>query len=227
MWQIKKSRHYIFHYFPNSLAEKEIKEIVKNQEATYSEILFFLGVKNNKIINYFLYPNNKIKGEMMGDDGNGNAIRNKFEVHAVYKQDVKCIGAHEDTHLLSLPLGVSVKLFREGLAEFISKTWHEKSHDFWAKKFLDEKEEINFSKILDNSKWDDSKDEVLYPCVGSFCSFLINEIGKDKFLKLYGSLDRDKNVSYNLKTIEEITGKSLVEWQKNWEESILSIANQN
>ena len=78
-------------------------------------------MKNERTINYFLYPANQLKGEIMGDDGNGNTNREKFEVYAVYNENIKCIGAHEDTHLLSLPLGLATKLFREGLAEFMSK----------------------------------------------------------------------------------------------------------
>ncbi|MBU2595813.1 hypothetical protein KJ713_03220 [Patescibacteria group bacterium] len=220
MWQIKKSRHYIFHYFPNSLAEKEIKEIVKNQEATYFEILDFLGVKNNKIINYFLYPDNKIKGEMMGDDGNGNTVRDKFEVHAVYKQDIKCIGAHEDTHLLSLPLGLSVELFREGLAEFMSKTWHHKSHNFWVRKYLTENKIPDLSVIIDDEKWDKIDDMVSYPCAGSFVKFLIRKFGKEKFFELYKNMNPRKGPQNNLKKVFEMTGKTIFELQREWERKI-------
>ena len=157
----------------------------------------------------------------MGDDGNGNTNREKFEVYAVYNENIKCIGAHEDTHLLSLPLGLATKLFREGLAEFMSKEWHGKTHDFWAKKFLSEKKIPGLAKILDDKEGDKISDLISYPCAGSFYIFLISKIGKGIFLKLYGALDRNINVEINLVTIKDITSKSLDQWQKEWAEKVL------
>jgi hypothetical protein len=87
---------------------------------------------------------------------------------------------------------------------------------------LSEGEKIDFAQILDPEKWNDERDLVLYPCAGSFCGFLAKELGREKFLKLYGSLDRDKPVEQNLKLVEFITNKSIGEWQKLWEQDILS-----
>jgi hypothetical protein len=219
-WKQLKTKHYIFNYFSDSIAEKELKKIVNRQEKEYKSILAYLGLNNRKKIKYFLYPGNTTKAKNVGDDGNANTIRNKFEIHAVYNNEVKCIGAHEDTHLLSLPLGLSVKLFREGLAEFMSKTWHGQPHNFWVRKYLIENKIPDLSVIIDDGEWDKINDLVSYPCAGSFVKFLIRKFGKEKFFELYKNMNPKKKPQNNLKKVFEITGKTIFELQKEWEHKI-------
>ena len=227
-WLIKKSLHYIFHYFENSLAQKDIKKIIKIQEENYKKILRILKLKNKRKLNYYLYPSKKIKEELMGDDGNGNAIwleikkekeiwkSKKFEVHALYNREIQCIGAHEDTHLLSLLLGISIFLFSEGLAEFMSEKWHNKDIDLWTKNYL-EKSKLYLIKFLVNNKnWDKVNEVIVYPQSGSFVRYLINTYGIDKFKKAYKELSRKKKLKSNTKTIKKIYSKSIKELEKDW-----------
>lgn len=139
----KESPQYDFFVFENSIALKEIDKIIQIQEGAYKRILDFLNTKNNRKIKYFLYPSNKIKAEMTNNDGNGHALRDKFEVHAVYNDEIKCVGPHEDTHLLASFLGLPPQLFREGLAEYLSGTWNGQNHDKWVSKFIIEKTCLN------------------------------------------------------------------------------------
>ena len=78
-WIKRISSHYVFHYFENFLAEKEIEKIIKIQEQSYKKIIKILGIKNKKKINYYLYPSEKIKLSLMGDEGYGNAIWGKIK----------------------------------------------------------------------------------------------------------------------------------------------------
>lgn len=216
----KESAHYDFFFFPNSLAEKEIDKIIKTQELAHAKIIEFLGIKNNRQIKYFLYPSNKIKGEMMGDEGNGNANREKFEVHAVYSEDVKCIGPHEDTHLLATPLGLPPQLLREGLAEYMSEKWDGRSHAEWANRFLSEEKLPTLEQIIDDEEWYEHDDLIAYPSAGSFVTFLITKIGRGKFIELYKSLNRDFTPHKNKTLFNEITGSSIAEFQKEWEDDL-------
>lgn len=213
----KQSDHYDFFFFPDSLAEKEIDKIVQIQEEAYAKILKFLNVENNQRIKYFLYPTNKIKGELTGDDGNGHAERETFEVHAVYNEDTKCIGAHEDTHLLSTPLGLPPQLLREGLAEHLSGSWHNMSHDKWAVQFLNENKVSDLSKMIDDEEWYEWDDRIAYPIAGSFITYLINKLGQEKFLELYKSLSRDFDVQKNTLLFEKITNTTITDAQAQWQ----------
>ena len=63
------SEHYVFHYFPDSEAERDINTIVMTQEAAYAKITSFLGVEGpNRPIEYYFYPDKTTKTALMGDD---------------------------------------------------------------------------------------------------------------------------------------------------------------
>lgn len=212
----KESPHYDFFVFENSVALKEIDEIIQTQENSYKKILDFINTKNDRKIKYFLYPSNRIKAEMTDNDGNGHALRDEFEVHAVYNDKVKCIGPHEDTHLLVSFLGLPPQLFREGLAEYLSGTWDGQSHDKWVSKFIVENKVPELVKVIDDEEWYELDDTISYPSAGSFIGFLIQKIGKEEFLKLYKALNRDFDLEKNKSIFERITNLSITEAQDQW-----------
>lgn len=226
-WMVRKSPHYVFHYFQNSLAEKEIKKIIETQELAYKKITKTLKLKNKRKINYYLYPSKKTKQNLIGDDGHGNAIwleikkrkvwvPKKIEVHSLYNNKIQCIGPHEDTHLLSLPWGVSIFLFSEGLAEFMDERWYGKDIDIWARKYLKENKLYSLKFLLENKNWNKVNDMITYPQVGSFVRFLINTYGIEKFKKIYKRTSRQKILKENVKIVEIIYSKSTEYLEKNW-----------
>ncbi len=230
-WQKRKSSHYVFHYFKNSLAEKDIKRIIAVQERSYKKILRILKLKNERKINYYLYPSKKTKQILMGDDGYGNAIwleikkrkvwvSKKFEVHSIYNNKIQCIGPHEDTHLLSLPWGVSIFLFSEGLAEFMDKKWCGKDIDIWARKYLKENKLYSIKFLLENKNWDKVNNMIVYPQSGSFVRYLINTYGMGKFKKAYKGTSRQKILKENIKIMEIIYLKPIEEMEKNWKKHL-------
>ncbi|NQE53859.1 hypothetical protein C5S29_09725 [ANME-1 cluster archaeon GoMg3.2] len=164
----------------------------------------------------------------MGDIGNGNAIwieiekekefwhSEKFEVHSLYTNKVKCIGEHEDTHLLSLSLGVAVFLFSEGLAEFMSEKWHQKDIDFWAKKYLKKNKLYNLDFLINSKNWNKINEMIAYPQSGSFVRYLIKAYGLKKFKQAYKKLLRDKKNQQNIKIIKGVYSQSIKELEKSW-----------
>ena len=231
-WIIKRSPFYIFHYFKNSLAEKEINQIVKRQESAHRKILKSLKLRNRRKIKYYLYPSEEIKERLMGDSGNGNAIwieikkekenwkSKKIEVHCIYSNKVKCIGEHEDTHLLSLPLGVATFLFSEGSAEFMSEKWDQKDIDFWAKKYLKRDKLYSLEFLIDNKNWNKINEAIVYPQAGSFIRYLVKTYGLEKFKEVYKNLSRNKTAKQNVKIIEKVYFKSMKELEENWKEHL-------
>jgi hypothetical protein len=212
----KKTQHYIFEFQPGTEAEKDIDLICATQEKAFEKITSFIGESDFPIIKYYLYSDRQKKGELTGNDGNGHAVSVKFEVHAIYNENILCIGPHEDTHLLTKNIGLPPQLFREGLAEYFSENWHGQPHSFWVKQFQRENKLFPISKLMDNEFWYEADDLISYPQAGSFISFLISEIGKEKFLELYKKLDSEDINQNNEKLMRTITGKSLLEWEKNW-----------
>lgn len=220
-FQQKKSEHYIFNYLPDTLAEREIDRIILTQEKSYEKILSFLGTQNEREITYFLYPSNSIKGEISGDDGNGHADRKKFEVHAVYNGEVKCIGPHEDTHLLANSLGLPPQLFREGLAEFMTGNWDGRKHDEIVLEILHNNLVPRFDTIIDDEEWYKIDENITYPAAGSVVSYLITRFGKEIFVSAYKTLHRDLAPRENKQLFERIFKSSIDDLQDDWQ-NILS-----
>lgn len=227
-WLTQKSGHYVFYYSKDFLVEKDIGKIAELKEKHYDKILDFLNLKNNRVIQYYLYSSLKDKTMLMGDDSPGNAIwgelelinsepkTSKFEIHAVYNDKCKFIGEHEDTHLLSLPLGLSIYLFCEGLAQFMEENLFGKDIDIISKELLNQNKLYSIKELADNKNWEKVESKIIYPEVGSFARFLINTYGWDKFKEAYRKLSRLNNFQENLKIIEESFGKSIEELEKEW-----------
>lgn len=119
------SEHYDFHYVIGSNAERDIKKIVMIQENCFEDICKFLNVYPTFKIQYFLLETPELVGEIYGDHDPCNGVANPpNEIYAVYNKKVKCIGYHEDAHIISYLINRPYSNFiREGLAMYFDKTW--------------------------------------------------------------------------------------------------------
>lgn len=234
----EETPHYFFYFQKGSLTEKDIKSIIDTKEVHYEKILNWLGLSNNRKIDYYLYPSLKEKVILMGDDSPGNAIweeleiedeksdSKKFEIHVVYNEKCKFIGEHEDAHLLSLPWGLSIYLFCEGLAQSMEDNFMGKDLHVVAKKLLQENKLYPIKWLCENNNWKNVEPIIIYPQVGSFSKFIIEEYGKDKFKELYQSTSRHFDTLKNLSEIEKICHKTIDQLENEWLDFILSRFDQ-
>lgn len=227
-WLKNESPHYVFHFQKESLAEKDLKEIIKLKEEHYLKILSFLELDNNRKINYYMYPSIKEKSLLMGDDSPGNAIweeleikneksdSKKFEIHVIYNEKCKFIGEHEDTHLLSLPWGLSIYLFCEGLAQYMEDNFMGQDLHQANKQLIKENKLYDLEFLCANSNWKSVKPVIIYPQVGSFSKFIIEKYGKNKFKELYQNTSRHFEMLKNLSEIEKIYDKTINQLEQEW-----------
>ena len=181
------SKHYIFHFVKDSLAENDIDKIVSIQEKCYKEISSFLNVSLTFKIDYFLLETPELVGNIYGDNDPCNGFANlPNEIYAVYNDKVKCIGYHEDTHIISYILNKPESIFiREGLAMYFDKVWWNKSNDEWVRIFLKSDRYINIKNLIQNKFFLNHSDEITYPIAGAFVKYLINRYGKELFISVY------------------------------------------
>jgi hypothetical protein len=203
-WETRESAHYSFHYFKGSLAEREIENIVQAQESAYAHITKFLGLLSypEQRISYYLYPDSQTKEHLMGSPWFAQAIYDDFTIHALYTEQHKVTGPHEDMHLLSLPLGFSIGFLQEGLAEYMV------GHDWYGNPFdevVQDAQKDRAFKILgdlptSHQAWlntDDTYARQYYSLAALFTGFLIKTYGKGRYFTLYTSLTRERSKSAN------------------------------
>ncbi len=224
----KETPHYSFYFQKGSLTEQDIKNIIDIKEAHYKKILNWLDLNNSRKINYYLYQSLKEKMDLMGDDSLGNTIweeleienektdSKKFEIHVVYNEKCKFIGEHEDTHLLSLPWGVSIYLFCEGLAQSMEDNFMGEDLHVVAKKLLQENKLYPLEWLCSNNNWGNVEPIIIYPQVGSFSKFIIEEYGKDKFKQIYQNTSRYFDTIKNLSEIERTYYRTINQLEFEW-----------
>lgn len=224
----KESAHYAFYFQKGSMAEQDIKDIIEIKESPYAKILSWLGLYNDRKIDYYLYPSLKEKITLMGDDSPGNAIweelsiedgkadSKKFEIHVVYNEKCKFIGEHEDTHLLSLPWGLSIYLFCEGLAQYMEDGFMGEDLHVVAKKLFQENKLYPLEWLCANNNWKNVEPIIIYPQAGSFAKFIIEKYGKDKFRELYQNTSRNFETSKNINEIERAYHKDIGQLEQEW-----------
>lgn len=185
------STHYVFHFQAGSLVEKEILLIAQEQEQCFSKICSVLQIEYPQIIHYYFTASPLEIGRVFWEEGtpcNGVALcgRSESKIYAVYSEDAKCIGAHEDTHLISFAINYPESDFIvEGLAMFMDGLWWGISNEVWSAYYKDTHPELSINLLLDNDIFAECGCEIAYPIAGAFTRFLIDTYGISRYLELY------------------------------------------
>jgi len=189
MWQMQTSPHYIFHYHPGSLAERDIDEIIELQEICFDYICRALCVSMDTTINYYLCETPEEVGTFYGDDDPANGFnRMPDEIYAAYNDGVKCIGFHEDAHLISYNTIARPKLalLREGLAMYFDRVlWRFPIHA-WVQVILEMRLYPDLASLADNETFFEERFVITYSVAGVFVDYLISIFGINNFKVFYG-----------------------------------------
>lgn len=198
-WLKKEAGIYHFFYTPDSSAEKDIEHIMTTQLSACKKVTEFLNLRIEELpsrIEYYFYPDIDLKKKLMGDEWYAQAIYGEMRIHTLYTNEIKPIGPHEDTHLLSLPLGLAVGFIQEGLAEYmVGRDWYGNDHAGVIKEGIkNDWVKLKPELLTEHSAWlstDDAYARHFYALAATFTKFLIETFGKESYLHLYKMLDRN------------------------------------
>lgn len=183
------SEHYIFHYCAGSVAEKDILLIAETQEKCFSKICSTLKVDYAEKINYYLTDSPWEIGRVIWDEEapcNGCALCGRNKVYATYNDNIKCIGSHEDTHLISFLMNFPESDFVvEGLAMYMDGLWWGVPNETWAAYYKTKHVNLSVKNLFDNDTFADYGCTVTYPIAGAFTRFLIDIFGIEQYIELY------------------------------------------
>ena len=183
--RVYSTAHYDLHFRPGSWAERDIRLIAAEQERCYAAITEALGVTPPFRIQYYLLDTPEEVGQVYGDNEPCNGFASPPDtVFAVYSDKVRCIGMHEDTHLISyVRKRPETAFFREGLAMYMDKVWWGRENEGWVRDFLADGRYLSVPALLDNHFFYAHPDAVTYPIAGAFTRFLAEKLGMRGYLE--------------------------------------------
>lgn len=239
-----ETEHYSFHFLENSLAERDIIQIAEYQEQCYIKICDCLGITYQRKIGYWLYNSPQLIGDIFFDgvSCNGLAITNTegkdigrtvslsgnqddefiiepYSIHAVYEENIKCIGEHEDTHVISAQLvEPSSSFLCEGLAMFMDGKWWGIENKVWAKYYKNIGKLYLTNDIINYNEDDFYELECgkVYPISGAWTEFMFQTYGAEKYLQFYCCEEY-------LQSANKIFGKSLSQIHRDFEDWLSEI----
>lgn len=224
-WSIKHSDNYIFHYIKDSLGEKDIENIINIQEQCNKHISKVLKVSMKGKIKYFLCNSREEVGVSYGDNEPCSGFsRMPNEIWAVYNEKNKCIGYHEDAHIISYnTLGVPESAFiREGLAMYFDRVWFGIDNNFWVHEYLKRNKYVSITDLINNKEFSKYSDILTYPIAGAFTEYLISLFGIERFKGFYVQLSSLRNIGFE-KNFKEVFQQSVEEVEEKFKNYILSI----
>jgi hypothetical protein len=228
----RSTKHFDIYYFKDSTAAKEIDKIAEQKDKGFKEICKFLGKDSDLRIRLVLFEDGRTKHVETGHQGQGWAYGNT--IVEVYNEQEQLDPFHETTHVLMRPFGNPPALFNEGFAVYMSErlgvyaledlsggraTIYERVRELKSKgEWIELEELITYNEIGSH----ESRPPIAYAEAASFVKFLIDEYGRDKFLRAYKELknSNSKIVHWtNKMAIQNIYGKQLSELQEEWEKA--------
>ena len=185
----KETEHYVFRFAAGSMAEQDMDAMINEQEQAYSELTVLFGFALPKKIEYFLLASPEENGEILREffdmepfPMNGFCIAPNY-IFAVYNENIRCVGAHEVTHLFSDTLCMPKSQFlHEGLAMYADRSFWGKPNREWVREFLKNGSYVSVRDLASDERFDASPSEITYPIAGAFIGFLIERFGMKRFL---------------------------------------------
>ncbi len=223
IWKEKETEHYIFHYKEGSLAEQEIQEIIELQEGCFKEITDKLEFMPEKRLIYWLCDTREEVMHISGFEYETNGVT-FFElenptIYAVYNEDVKCVGAHEDAHAISYQWSYVYSIaMMEGLAMYFDKEWWKIPNELCTRVYLEDKKYESAESLIlgDYESFLEIEDRISYPIMEAFTAFLIDTYGIEKFKSVY---EEDEDFPQRFR---ETYNKELCVLEEEFVESIMS-----
>lgn len=213
------TEHIVFYCSPNTLAYKDIKEIMLQHESALKNVCDFAGVSPKQKIAIFFYPDQATKKMCTLHTGDGLARGNM--IAQVYNEQMKLDPYHELTHVVMGQIGNPPALFNEGFAVYMQTghIWNGQHVDKTTTDLLKSGKLGPLSKLFLRTEIGSQNNdgEIAYPVSASFVKFLLDNYGRERFIKAYKKLrNNNTDIKKNNSYIEEVFGFSIDELEKQW-----------
>ncbi len=199
------SSHFII-YYPQSLNNRLVKAITIYHEYYYDELKNFFGYDYPQKIHSYLFLNDKQKKNLFGSANADVAKPWMNSVFITYK-DFDPILKHEIAHcyasvfgtgLFKVAAGLNPSLI-EGTAVAANPVYNGNTIDFMASLAYNNGYKINIPYLFKGFSFYLQTSSLAYIYAGSFCKFVINKFGINKFKEYYANGNFEKTYHLSLK----------------------------
>jgi len=233
-WKIYTSKHYIFHYPPNSTRAKDMGQYLASyaglRDETFEKSVSFLNINFKDRIDFFLYNSDEHGKQVTGRNlgfVKYNIPNHIYEIHEKPNQSP----GHETAHILYTSFGTVThsSLIGEGFAVYMNWKCGDNTFKGRLRRSVGSEEFKTLSLRDFEKNFRSFHCDFSYPLAGSFVGFLIEEGGLDRFKtfikqthpfeisirQVYCRIEK-RGIHYT--TIEDI--------EKNWKNYIISHINE-
>lgn len=203
--------HFLIYYSPYHESSEKIALIAEDHEWRYLQLRNFLKTSSEKKIHSFIYPDENTRKKLIGAGNTTIANPIHGEIHLIYDSFPLDVLKHELVHVMAAEFGTKILRISpefglvEGIA--VASDWDIKdlSRHKLSKNLIESGNAPEIKQILGIGFWYSSGAKS-YTLMGSFCRYLIDTFGIEKFKEFYRT---GKTESYE-KSLDELVNS----WKK-------------
>ena len=190
-----ETEHFVIYYVPGTPEAMQIELIAGDHEWRYNQLKHFLDIKSGEKIRSYIYPNEQMRKRLIGAGETTIANPIHREIHLVYDSFPNPVLKHELTHVMSSAFGMRVLRISpkvgllEGLA--VAADWgvaNGLTPHQWSESMFKAGTAPDVSDMVGFGFWY-APPKKSYTLMGSFCRYLIDTYGIEKFKTVYRTGD--------------------------------------
>ncbi|HMQ62120.1 MAG TPA: hypothetical protein PKE06_15705 [Flavilitoribacter sp.] len=185
---LSRSAHFVFIDKGAGLTADQLNNLQSGCEAGIARIGAYLGTDRPlPSIRYYLYGAAEDKGLQLRDMDPAQINPDKNEVYVLATPPFNGQTLQPENYLaLNAWLGKASKPFlARGLAVFFTGAWHQKGYTYWAGRLNESGNLPALRELLDDEAFSRESGLVMDCSAASFCAYLLDAWGKEKFLEKY------------------------------------------
>jgi tetratricopeptide (TPR) repeat protein len=191
------TKHFTIHFAPASFSDEEIRWVAGLHEFRYDQVRNALNVQVNETIDSYIYPSAEVKRKFIGTGVTNIAKPWRNEIH-INRDAWSSVLKHELVHILAADFGMPIIRANtqiglvEGLATAIDGDWGNRTLHEYASGMIKFGIVEHPERLISPVGFALRASTVSYVLMGSFCKFLIDRFGIDRFKQLYGGASPDE-----------------------------------
>lgn len=210
--------HFIIYYSTGSFNAREIGQVAAEHEFRFAQVRLALGTLSAEPISSYIYPDESTKLRLVGTSSTNIAKPWLREIH-FNKEDWKATLKHELTHIMAGEFGMLIFFnahyhigLVEGLAMAVEDRFQHRSLHEYAASMLRFGIVREPEELITAMGFITHQSSLSYVMMGSFCKYLIDRHGFEKYRSLYGGA-----------SVGKVYGMPYKELVKEWQDYLMEI----